>query len=563
MIKSKSSTLNIKQEPADTANSPIICDGFIEDDDVTIKNESPASQIHEHQPLELLKGLPAEDSIQDKNEKRKKKKENTSTNFVTFQRQQEQQLSEIRNKLRISVIGTNTPWPLESFNELVTRFNVNPVIVNNLEEAGFKTPTPIQAQAIPTMLEGRQLLGCAPTGSGKTAAFLIPVLHHLKGPLKKGYRSVVVCPTRELARQTYRECTRLSEGTGLRTNIVNKVSLDKDKFNLKSSKKFDILITTPNRLVYLLKQEPPKVDLKNVEWLIVDESDKLFEAGIRGFRDQLAVIYNACSSSTIKRAMFSATQTPHLTKWCRKNLKNLVLVNIGVRNSAVETVKQELLFVGNEAGKLVAFRNLINRGLTPPVLVFVQSKERAQELFNELVYDGINVDVIHSDRTQKQRDNVIRSFREGKVWVLICTELMGRGIDFKGVNLVVNYDFPPSSISYIHRIGRTGRAGRQGRAVTYFTQDDTTNLRSIARLLKNAGCEVPEYMLTMKKSNKSDRKKLEKKAPHRESISTTPIYEKELKRKRKRNKAKQKGEKKMKMGAAASKDSQCGAQSEK
>lgn len=166
-----------------------------------------------------------------------------------------------------------------------------------------------------------------------------------------------------------------------------------------------------------------------------------------------------------------------------------------------------MLFVGCEAGKLVAFRNLINRGLTPPVLVFVQSKERAQELFNELVYDGINVDVIHSDRTQKQvretffififairleinefkrlkffvfvfqRDNVIRSFREGKIWVLICTELMGRGVDFKGVNLVVNYDFPPSSVSYIHRIGRTGRAGRPGRAITYFTQDDTVNLR--------------------------------------------------------------------------------------
>lgn len=160
-----------------------------------------------------------------------------------------------------------------------------------------------------------------------------------------------------------------------------------------------------------------------------------------------------------------------------------------------------------------------------------------------------------------QRDNVIRTFREGKVWVLICTELMGRGIDFKGVNLVVNYDFPPSSVSYIHRIGRTGRAGRQGRAITYFTQDDTTNLRrydiflkllnhyigvcislkgknsflssSIARLLKNSGCEVPEYMLTMKKANKNDRKKLEKKAPYRDSISTTPIYEKEIQRKKK------------------------------
>lgn len=147
------------------------------------------------------------------------------------------------------------------------------------------------------------------------------------------------------------------------------------------------------------------------------------------------------------------------------------------RNAATDLVEQELLFVGNESGKLVAFRNLVHKGLAPPVLVFVQSKERAQQLFSELIYDGINVDAIHADRTQMQRDNTVRSFREGKVWVLICTELMARGVDFKGVNLVVNYDFPPSAIAYIHRVGRAGRAGRKGRAITFFTTDDTANLR--------------------------------------------------------------------------------------
>lgn len=111
------------------------------------------------------------------------------------------------------------------------------------------------------------------------------------------------------------------------------------------------------------------------------------------------------------------------------------------------------------------------------MLVFVQTKERAKELYSELVYDGINVDVIHAERSQLQRDNVVRSFRSGQIWVLICTELMGRGIDFKGVNLVVNYDFPPSAISYIHRIGRTGRAGRPGKAITFFTEADATYLR--------------------------------------------------------------------------------------
>lgn len=129
------------------------------------------------------------------------------------------------------------------------------------------------------------------------------------------------------------------------------------------------------------------------------------------------------------------------------------------------------------------------------------------------------MDVVHADRTQQQRDDVIKSFREGKVWVLICTELIGRGIDFLGVNLVINYDFPASAISYIHRIGRTGRAGRKGKAITYFTQDDKPKLRSIANILRNSGCKVPEYMLTIKKQSKKVRRQLEKTIPKRDDIA--------------------------------------------
>lgn len=146
-------------------------------------------------------------------------------------------------------------------------------------------------------------------------------------------------------------------------------------------------------------------------------------------------------------------------------------------------------------------------------------QDRAQQLYSELIYDAINVDVIHADRTQQQRDDVVKAFREGKVWVLICTELIGRGIDFLGVNLVINYDFPPSAISYIHRIGRTGRAGRKGKAITYFTQDDKPKLRSIANILRNSGCNVPDYMLTIKKQSKKVRRQLEKTVPNRADIA--------------------------------------------
>ncbi|XP_046825409.1 probable ATP-dependent RNA helicase DDX52 [Vespa crabro] len=442
-----------------------------------------------------------------------------------------EQINQFRNQHHISVTGSHVPKSIATFDELLTEYQVSKKLLDNMKECGYEEPTPIQMQAIPVLLQNRQLLACAPTGSGKTAAFLLPIIHHLNGPQKQGFRAIILSPTRELAKQTYRECLRLSEDYGFRIHIISKINQALSKYGPKSSQKFDILITTPKRLVFLLKQEPPAISLANVQWLIVDEADKLFEDGMRGFRDQLEEISTACTNSNLHRALFSATTTPVVTKWCRKNLKGLITVTVGQRNSAVNLIEQELLFVGSERGKLVAIRNIILKGIAPPVLVFVQSKERAQELFSELIYDGINVDVIHADRTQTQRDNVVRCFREGKIWVLICTELMGRGIDFKGVNLVINYDFPPSTISYIHRIGRTGRAGHKGKAITFFTEQDTTNLRSIATVMRASGCDVPEYMLAMKKHSKKERRKLERTAPERDTILTVPKYKQHVKKK--------------------------------
>lgn len=232
--------------------------------------------------------------------------------------------------------------------------------------------------------------------------------------------------------------------------------------------------------------------------------------------------------------MFSATFAYDVEEWCKLNLDNVLQVYIGARNTATELIEQELQFTGRESGKMLAFRDIIRKGIKPPVLVFVQSKDRAKELYQELVYDGMNVDVIHADRTQVQRDNVVKNFRSGKTWILICTELMGRGIDFKGVNLVINYDFPNSAIGYIHRIGRTGRAGRPGRAITFFTEDDATNLRSIANVMKEAGCPVPEYMLKIKQPSKKMRKKLSQRVPKRPRISNLSTYDIQ-RAKRKRN----------------------------
>ncbi|XP_021271868.1 probable ATP-dependent RNA helicase DDX52 isoform X1 [Numida meleagris] len=471
-------------------------------------------------------------------------KDNKKPTAEKLERLRREKINRFRNQHKINVQGTDLPDPIATFEQLQKEYKVHPKVIENIQAAGFQVPTPIQMQAIPVMLHGRELLASAPTGSGKTLAFCIPLLTHLKQPMNKGFRALIISPTRELASQTHRELVKLAEGTGFRIHMIQKAAEAAKKFGPKSSKKFDILVTTPNRLIYLLKQDPPAIDLTSVEWLVVDESDKLFEDGKSGFRDQLASIFLACTSHVVRRAFFSATFARDVEEWCKLNLDSIVLVSVGARNSAAETVEQELLFVGSETGKLTAMRELVKKGFAPPVLVFVQSIERAKELFHELIYEGINVDVIHADKTQQQRDNVVHSFRAGKIWVLICTALLARGIDFKGVNMVINYDLPTSAVEYIHRIGRTGRAGHTGKAVTFFTEDDKPLLRSIANVIQRAGCPVPDYIKHFPKLQSKQKKKFIKKPLTRESICTTPQCF--LKKRRKRTAKENIKEKKVK-----------------
>ncbi|XP_055792866.1 probable ATP-dependent RNA helicase DDX52 [Salvelinus fontinalis] len=492
----------------------------LQDEEKTAKKKKKDTQAEV--ACEENEGILWTSSADRKSKGLKEGRDRDKTSMKRLQHLHQENVNRVRTQNRINVHGCDVPDPVCTFSELQSEYNLNPRVLQNLSAAGLTIPTPIQMQAIPLMMHGRELLACAPTGSGKTLAFSLPLLTHLKQPANLGIRALIISPTRELASQTHRELVRLSEGVGFRVHILDKASMAARRHATSSNNKSDILISTPNRLVFLLKQDA--LDLSSVEWLVVDESDKLFEDGRRGFRDQLAAVFQACSSPRVRRAFYSATCAPDVEQWCRLNLDNLVSVNIGHRNSAVETVEQELLFVGTENGKLLAVRDIIKKGFLPPMLVFVQSIDRARELFHELVYEGINVDIIHADRTQQQRDNVITSFRSGDIWVLICTALLARGMDFKGVNLVLNYDFPTSAVEYIHRIGRTGRAGRTGKAVTFFTEDDKPLLRSIANVIKQAGCPVPGYMVGFKKIHSKVKRQLQKKPPKRSTIRTTPQF---------------------------------------
>ncbi len=378
---------------------------------------------------------------------------------------------------RIQLKGTDVPLPLSSWAELTSRWKVQPYLVQNLLKFGWARPTAIQKGAMSVLLSNRDLLAGAPTGSGKSLAFLLPLLHHLGTPAakKEGIRAVIVSPTRELAQQIYEQLAKLGDGKKWRLCVLsaNKVSAAAQGADPAQRKKFDILITTPLRLVHAIETE--EVDLSNVRHLVLDEADRLLELN---FLEQTDSILAACSHPSLRKALFSATLPAGVEEMARTFMVDECRVIVGTKDAANERIAQRLLFVGGEEGKLHALRSLIQEGaLKPPVLLFVQSIERAKELFHELVYDGLHVDVIHSERPKAQREGVIAAFKRGDIWVLICTELMARGIDFKGVRLVINYDFPQTVQSYIHRIGRTGRAGKQGEAITMFTKDDAPYLK--------------------------------------------------------------------------------------
>lgn len=419
-------------------------------------------------------------------------------------------------KNKIKQTGTDVPLPIVSWSELETRWCFDPRVLRNLEKGGWSEPTAVQRSAIPVLLDNRDCLIGAPTGSGKTLTYLLPLIHHLSQPNKggRGLKAVVVCPTRELATQISEQLDKLCQGKKLKSYILTRTSEGAMKQDPQSRKKYDILITTPLRLVHAIEQE--EVDLGNVRHLILDEADRLLE---QGFLEQTDAILAACTHSSLRKAMFSATLPSSIEELSKTFMYDEIRILVGAKDAAVETISQELVYVSSEDGKLMGLRNYLKQGLLkPPILVFVQSIQRAQELFKELIYDDLRVDVIHSERPKIQREGVINAFKRGDVWLLICTEVLARGIDFKGVEVVVNYDFPQSRESYIHRIGRTGRAGRKGKAITFFTKEDATYLKTVVNVMRQSGCDVPQWMLDLKNANQKQKKSLKRKAPERQDI---------------------------------------------
>ncbi|KAI6203090.1 hypothetical protein M3Y94_00516400 [Aphelenchoides besseyi] len=431
---------------------------------------------------------------------------------------EEEKIRQIRKLNRIFVWGDEIPNPFIDFTDL----ELPKQLVKNLAAAAFTEPTPIQMQSIPILFRKQNLLATAPTGSGKTLAFALPLIKTFMDKVRKkpsiGLFAIVVSPTNVLAQQIYVQFLKFADKMPIEIGLLEAGT----EFNPNAN----ILVCTPNRLIYTMKENViSSKSLSSIEWLVIDEADRLFDTteNERNFRIQFEEIYKACHEEKKKTkcriAFFSATFSHEVEKWCKSSIPNVSMVCIGPRNSSNSNVTQELMYTGDESGKLIALSNLINTQFEPPALVFVQSKERAGSLFVELQDRCPNVPIrlMSSELTAEARNQILTKFRTGEVFVLITTEILGRGLDVT-VNLVVNFDLPTSVVSYVHRVGRTGRAGRIGRAITFFSYGDLSVIRPIATVIHQAGYEVPEYTLKLNKVKRDDRKWLLKHAPNREAI---------------------------------------------
>lgn len=352
-----------------------------------------------------------------------------------------------------------------------------------VDALGYTEPTPVQARAIPYVLEGRDLLAAAQTGTGKTAAFVLPSMSRLTHVARHhGPAMLVVTPTRELAQQIADVCTTVEAYTHHRSvTIVGGVGYEPQKQALRRG--CDILVATPGRLVDLIEQGEAHLD--EAEVLVLDEADRMLDMG---FLPQMRKIVSE-TPSTRQTLLFSATLDETAIGGIRDLVHDPATVEIAHKGTVAETIDQYVLPVSLDEKNGLLTKVLKSEG-TDRVIVFTRTKHRADACCRRLRRAGIACAPIHGDRSQNQRERALRDFRDGKVDILVATDVLARGIDVSDVRYVVNFDVPEDPEDYIHRIGRTGRAGETGWALTFVTVNDAEDLFDIERLM---GQVVPPY----------------------------------------------------------------------
>lgn len=358
---------------------------------------------------------------------------------------------------------------------------------------GYSVPTPIQAQAIPLVLTGRDLFGCAQTGTGKTAAFALPILHRLsaarpaQGSGRK-IRALVLSPTRELAAQIEESFSAYGRNTSLRTGVVyGGVNQNPQVRTLRNG--VDILVATPGRLLDLTNQG--FVDLRSVETFVLDEADRMLDLGF--FPDIRKVV--ARLPAERQTLLFSATMPEDIRALAHSILREPASVHVAPVSSAAERIDQGVYHVARR-NKPALLRHLLANVEISRALVFTRTKRGADRVARQLQNSGVRSAAIHGDKSQSQRERALEGFRSGRLPVLVATDIAARGIDVDAVSHVFNYDVPNIAETYVHRIGRTGRAGAAGVAFSFCDPEERGDFRSIEKLLRKSiavKTDHPEY----------------------------------------------------------------------
>jgi superfamily II DNA/RNA helicase len=364
-------------------------------------------------------------------------------------------------------------------------FGLAPEIQRALDDQGYTTPTPIQAQAIPVVLQGRDVMGAAQTGTGKTAGFALPIIQLLlphanasMSPARHATRALVLTPTRELAIQVAENVAAYSRHTPLRSTVVFG-GMDMKPQTEALRKGVEIVIATPGRLLDHVEQK--NVSLGQVQILVMDEADRMLDMG---FLPDLQRIINMLPKQR-QNLMFSATFSPEIKKLANSFLTNPQLIEVARSNATADRVTQVVYKVGdNDKRDVVA--HLIRKHELKQVIVFSNTKIGASRLARSLEADGIKALAIHGDKTQQERIAALDAFKKGEIEVLVATDVAARGLDISDLPCVINYDLPYNAEDYVHRIGRTGRAGASGDAMSIYTDADERLLTDIEKLIKQS-----------------------------------------------------------------------------
>lgn len=354
-------------------------------------------------------------------------------------------------------------------------------ILRAINEKGYTIPTHIQQRAIPAILQGTDILGLAPTGTGKTAAFTIPILQNLNKSIKenstrKTIRALILTPTRELAAQVGENVREYGKHIPLKSEVIfGGVNINPQIAKIK--KGLDIIIATPGRLLDLLNQK--MIDVSSVEILVLDEADRMLDMGfVRDVKKILALLPRNKQS-----LLFSATLSEEIQKIANKLLQSPKVIEVAKRNNTAELV-QQVVHPVNKSKKRELLSFIIGSKNWKQVLVFTRTKHGANKLSVQLTDDGLPAAAIHGNKSQGARTRALADFKSGKIRVLVATDIAARGIDIDQLPYVVNFDLPQVPEDYVHRIGRTGRAGNTGLAVSLVSTEDKQLLKSIERLTK-------------------------------------------------------------------------------